>query len=74
VAELLTRCHGPHEDSPTQPMRVTFTVLGATGEVIDANVRDMAPDSTPAKCIRNALYRAQFATFGASKQTFERDM
>jgi serine/threonine protein kinase/DNA-directed RNA polymerase specialized sigma24 family protein len=74
IAELLTRCHAPNEDAPTQPMRVTFTVLGATGEVIEAKAHAADPDSQPANCIQDAMYRARFNTFGASKQSIERDL
>jgi serine/threonine-protein kinase len=74
ISEILGRCRTPDQDAPTRPMRVTFKVLGATGEVIEAKAHGDGSSPQRDRCVEDALYRARFGTFDAPTQIVERDL
>jgi len=75
IADLLRHCRSVGEDAPTRSMRATLTVLGGSGEVIDAKALLDPDDPERRECVEAALYQARFGRFDKpTQQTFELDV
>lgn len=73
IADEIRRCRELHEEAPTRPIHVVFTVRGGNGKVTDPHVdHDSASDL--ADCVKEALFQMRFGRFDAKHEQVERNL